>query len=75
MTHPSPMTHPSLKLGSTTIIALLSFCTLTMAATGAMAQPPTTGSHHASAFVQGSDSAGDVLTGLVQITHIDLNWY
>jgi hypothetical protein len=64
------MTHPSLKLRLTTIIALLSFCTLTMAATGAMAQAPPTRTHSASAFVQGSDAAGDVLTGLVKITHI-----
>lgn len=63
------MTHPSLKLRFTTIIALLSFCTLTMAATGAMAQPPANAPHSASAFVQGSDGAGNVLNGLVKITN------
>ncbi len=63
------MTQASLKLRITTILALLSFCTMMMAATGAMAQ--TTGkkaTHSLAAFVQGSDTAGDVLTGVVTIT-------
>jgi hypothetical protein len=34
------MIHRGLKVRMTTMIALLSFGTLTMAATGAMAQPP-----------------------------------
>lgn len=70
------MTHASLKLRLTTIIALLSFCTLTMAATGAMAQAPVQAPakvpHSMSAFVQGSDGAGNVLNGLVNITKFDI---
>lgn len=62
------MTHATLKLRLTTILALLSFCTLTMAATGAMAQPPAKVPHSASAFVQGTDGAGNVLNGLLTIT-------
>jgi len=62
------MTNVSLKLRLATIIALLSFCTATMAPTGAMAQPPSKVPHSASAFVQGSDGAGDVLSGIVNVT-------
>lgn len=62
------MTHTSLKLRLTTIIALLSFCTLTMATTGAMAQPAPKTPHTASAYVQGADTAGNVLNGILTIT-------
>jgi len=68
------MTHVSLKLRLTTILALLSFCTLTMAATGAMAQPtpPHKLPHSLSAFVQWSNGKGDSMNGLVSITHFDI---
>jgi hypothetical protein len=68
------MTHVSLKLRLTTILALLSFCTLTMAATGAMAQPPAPPKvpHSLSAFVQWSDAGGNNMNGLVSITHFDI---
>ncbi|HUK48047.1 MAG TPA: hypothetical protein VLW06_10660 [Terriglobales bacterium] len=68
------MIHASLKLRVTTIIALLSFCTLTFAATGAFAQPPHRGTHSVSSFVQGNDAATtgsttpDVFSGVVTIT-------
>lgn len=63
------MTHVSVRLRLTTILALLSFCTLTMAATGAMAQPPAPKiPHSASAFVQWSDGAGNTMNGLLNIT-------
>jgi len=51
------------------MIALLSFCTLTMATTGAMAQPaPAKTPHTASAYVQGADANGNVLNGILTIT-------
>lgn len=64
------MNHASLKLRITTIVALLSFFTLTMASTSAVAQPQ---SHHraprtANSFVQGTDAAGDAFSGVVTIT-------
>ncbi|HTT18841.1 MAG TPA: hypothetical protein VMG82_07845 [Candidatus Sulfotelmatobacter sp.] len=71
------MIHASLKLRITTIIALLSFCTLTLATTGAFAQPPQPphrGTHSISSFVQGNDAAvtgsttPDVFSGVVTIT-------
>ena len=65
------MNHVSVRLRLTTILALLSFCTLTMAATGAMAQPPAPHKvpHSLSAYVQWTDGAGNNMTGLIHITH------
>jgi hypothetical protein len=63
------MNNVGLRLRITTIIAILSFCAMTMAATGAMAAPTAKVPHSASAFVQGSDGAGNVLNGLVSITN------
>ena len=65
------MNHVSVRLRLTTILALLSFCTLTMAATGAMAQPPAPHKvpHSVSAYVQWTDGAGNNMTGLLHITH------
>lgn len=54
------MSHASLKLRITTIVALLSFFTLTFAATGAFAQPPqppNRGPHTLSSFVEGNNAA------------------
>ncbi len=62
------MYHAPLKLRITTIIALLSFFTLTLTATGALAQPPHRAPHTANSFVQGTDSAGDSFSGVVTIT-------
>lgn len=58
----------SLRLRITTIIALLSFFALTMATTGALAQAAPKAPHSASAYVQGTDAAGDVLNGILTIT-------
>lgn len=68
------MNRISVRLRLTTIIALLSFCTLTMAATGAMAQPPAPPKvpHSLSAFVQWSDGAGNSMNGLISITHFSI---
>jgi hypothetical protein len=66
------MNHPSLKLRITTIIALLSFFTLTLTATGAFASPSsggTRGTHSADSFVQGTDGHGGVFSGVVKITN------
>lgn len=71
------MTQISLRLRFTTIVALLSFCILTMATTGAMAAPVPPPApkipHTASAFVQGSDAAGNVLNGLVIIKNFAIS--
>ncbi|MFL6445917.1 MAG: hypothetical protein ACJ713_19020 [Candidatus Sulfotelmatobacter sp.] len=68
------MNHVSVRLRLTTILALLSFCTLTMAATGAMAQPPAPHKvpHSLNAYVQGKDAAGNTASGLISITHFDI---
>jgi len=62
----------SVKQRITAIGAILSFFILTMTATGAMAQPAPKVPHSASAFVQGSDGAGNVLNGLVNITNFSV---
>ena len=62
------MNQVSLKLRITTIVALLSFCTLTMAATGAMAEN-TKDPHSLSTYVQGTDGHGAVLTGVITINN------
>ena len=68
------MNHVSVRLRLTTILALLSFCTLTMAATGAMAQPPAPPKvpHSLSAYVQWSDGGANSMTGLISITHFSI---
>jgi hypothetical protein len=66
------MNHPSLKLRITTIIALLSFFTLTLTGTGAFASPAsggTRGTHSADSFVQGTDGHGASFSGVVHITN------
>jgi hypothetical protein len=63
------MKQASLKLRITTIVALLSFCIMTLSTTGAMAQSTDKKVPHSlNAYVQGTDTAGDVLTGVVTIT-------
>ena len=62
------MIQASLKLRITTIIALLSFLTLTMIPTSAVAAPPHRTRHTANSFVQGTDAAGDAFSGVVTIT-------
>lgn len=71
------MSQASLKLKITTVVALLSFCTLTFAATGAFAQTTEASHrrvHSISSFVQGNDAATtagqtpDVFSGVVTIT-------
>lgn len=63
------MNHPSLKLRITTIIALLSFFTLTLTGTGAFASSPASGTHSADSFVQGTDGHGASFSGVVHITN------
>lgn len=67
------MSSASLKLRITTIVALLSFFTLTMASTTAFASSQPRGTHSISSFVQGNDgTAGDVFSGVVTINHFDV---
>ena len=63
------MNHRSLKLRITTIIAVLSFFTLTLTATGAFAQPNSQAPHSADSFVQGTDGSGNTFSGVVKITN------
>src|ERR1041385_4793775 len=62
------MIHAILKLRITTIVALLSFLTLTMVPTNAVAQPPRHAHRTASSFVQGTDGNGNAFSGIVTIT-------
>jgi hypothetical protein len=62
------MIHASLKLRITTIVALLSFLTLTMVPTNAVAQSARHEHRTASSFVQGTDGNGNAFSGIVTIT-------
>ncbi len=63
------MSQFSLKMRITTIVALLSFCAMTMATTGAMAQTATKKTpHSANAYVQWTDGKGNAFNGIVTVT-------
>jgi hypothetical protein len=61
------MTQISRKFRMTTLAVLFAFCTMMMASTGAMAANPAP--TQKSAFVQGTNTAGDVLNGVFTITN------
>src|SRR5579871_3513562 len=68
----NPMTQVSNRLRITTLAVLFTFCSMIMASTGAAAAPtpapPPRGHQAASAFVQGTSAAGDVLNAVLNIT-------
>lgn len=62
------MSRVSLKLRMTTLAALFAFCIAMMAtSTGAMAAPSTQSKQTATAFMQGTSTAGDVLNGVFTV--------